>query len=929
MAVTFEQLVYIILSCYADDINIFGGSTEHGHILCIALMFRRLKRAGLRVDIAKIAFFVKTLQHLGFEFSEGHRRPAKHNIDKILKIKITTVKDVRSFRGMVMYYASFLGTDFQKLCGPINKYTCKGVRLPKKLPKDLNDSIEELKKRMAAYPVLRNPDFDKRFYVGVDASHEGIGGQLRQKHDGKFCVVAYFSSALTPKMRKYSSDMLELIGATVVCKRFRHYLRYRQFTIHADNIIAKYTKGKLHPGSLVKYVIELQEFDFVVEHVPGKQHHGPDLLSRAGARDCSAAVELLELEDKEYMVKMTVADTASREKADNKADSIILDRETWIQHQTKDKELSRLVRNDKRFAKKGGIWYYLDNGKCLAVVPETLKHTLLRTFHGLFAHRGARSVTRIIQRYAYWPGVRKYVKRWVAACVDCNRRKMNKLAIGIGKIAKQEQWPFRKICIDFVSRELPHTEEGYIYGLLVICSFTRFPVFIALKDKEPTSLGDKLFEHVFSIFGFPYVVHSDNEQCFVGPLKYIFRKFGVRRSTILPRHPEGNAHAERFMRYINTTLTVMLPRYPDWPHVAQIALFAYRAVIHETTGHSPFYLMFGREMVLPFNTVVGLDDTLNGQPSVDNLQGKDYQRYVDIMNARLTEAFKLVRRAQALLAMRNKTRRDEGRLQIEYAAGDPVYYNEPGASTNKQGRMRAEPVKSSEKVPRSWMFQWSGPHIVVRRATPLSYIIWHNTRNEKIRVHVTDLRLHHPFSKELFDTSTPPMQPSKGELPPQGVIPSAKKRPSKGTLCVYYLPEFDDDAICVLKYMGNDTYWWYGNYSSRTRTNLSPVSKFAKTQWLPGWVAHDNRIVYTDKKQIRKDWDPFTAHGSELRGYPILFDVRHGPNKKFSRPLVKYIERRIQTILTIGLNIGAPHPPRSSAECDSKSPHRFCNGTSR
>ena len=97
--------------------------------------------------------------------------------------------------------------------------------------------------------------------------------------------------------------------------------------------------------------------------------------------------------------------------------------------------------------------------------------------------------------------------------------------------------------------------------------------------------------------------------------------------------------------------------------------------------------------------------------------------------------------------------------------------------------------------------------------------------------------------------------------------------------------------------MGNDTYWWYGNYSSRTRTNLSPVSKFAKTQWLPGWVAHDNRIVYTDKKQIRKDWDPFTAHGSELRGYPILFDVQHGPNKKFSRPLVKYIERRIQTIL--------------------------------
>ena len=75
--------------------------------------------------------------------------------------------------------------------------------------------------------------------------------------------------------------------------------------------------------------------------------------------------------------------------------------------------------------------------------------------------------------------------------------------------------------------------------------------------------------------------------------------FWEGHTTIMATNHNGNAIAERMMRYMNASFTITLRRYSEWERVLPLILFAYRTMVHDTTGFSPFYLMFGRDPILP------------------------------------------------------------------------------------------------------------------------------------------------------------------------------------------------------------------------------------------------------------------------------------------------------------------------------------------
>jgi hypothetical protein len=80
-------------------------------------------------------------------------------------------------------------------------------------------------------------------------------------------------------------------------------------------------------------------------------------------------------------------------------------------------------------------------------------------------------------------------------------------------------------------------------------------------------------------------------------LAVMLKVFNVRHTTISVRHPQGNAHCERIMRWLNSSFTLLLPRYEQWPDYIDVILFVYRCSAHESLGLSPFFLQYGRHPV--------------------------------------------------------------------------------------------------------------------------------------------------------------------------------------------------------------------------------------------------------------------------------------------------------------------------------------------
>jgi len=83
----------------------------------------------------------------------------------------------------------------------------------------------------------------------------------------------------------------------------------------------------------------------------------------------------------------------------------------------------------------------------------------------------------------------------------------------------------------------------------------------------------------------------------------------------------------------------------DWDAKLPMVAFAYRTSVHESTGYTPFYLMFGREARLPADLVYGSPETDETTPS---------DEFVDARREALREAYQTTRETLGQAAQHRK-----------------------------------------------------------------------------------------------------------------------------------------------------------------------------------------------------------------------------------------------------------------------------------
>ena len=97
------------------------------------------------------------------------------------------------------------------------------------------------------------------------------------------------------------------------------------------------------------------------------------------------------------------------------------------------------------------------------------------------------------------------------------------------------------------------------------------------------------FDKIFSEFGIPIKVKSDNGPPFNGVAFKNFAKYmGFDHKPIQPEHPESNGVAEKFNANLEKVIHTAKVESKNWRQELNIILRNYRATHHSTTIENSF-----------------------------------------------------------------------------------------------------------------------------------------------------------------------------------------------------------------------------------------------------------------------------------------------------------------------------------------------------
>lgn len=79
-----------------------------------------------------------------------------------------------------------------------------------------------------------------------------------------------------------------------------------------------------------------------------------------------------------------------------------------------------------------------------------------------------------------------------------------------------------------------------------------------------------------------------------------------------PYHSAGNGAVERtFRTYQNMLSKYITEQNPDFDEFLPSITFCYNTSIHEMTGETPFFLMYGRDPRFPIENILTAHNTVN------------------------------------------------------------------------------------------------------------------------------------------------------------------------------------------------------------------------------------------------------------------------------------------------------------------------------
>lgn len=514
--------------------------------------------------------------------------------------------------------------------------TRKNVRFVWSL--ECQNSFDKIKDKLSAIPLLAYPDINKPYTLFTDASMSHVSACLVQEDKPIF----FLSHKLSETQQKWSTIEKEGFGIYYALQKLDHYLHNSQFTIVTDHKpLIHILDSPIQNKKIQLWALSISGYNCKIEHLPGKQNVIADFFSRPPMTDKETESESKfepQINDNPYKIKpvnnvqslsinvinshdLDPKQVANKEyepqdsfvqpipaftnlcmKTEQNKDPAIVQIKMLLTHgDSKKPEL-------KKFIIVENILYYLSNPdeepSLRLYVPTHLRALVIQDYHDNNGHPGTQRMFATVRTKYFWPNLFKELHNYVSTCVDCQTRNLTKVKAPL-KETNTPLFPFSVISID-ICGPYEKTISNNRYIICFIDVFSGYPEAFAAPDKKSQTVIDLLLNEIYPRYGCPLqIIHDRGSEFMSSAFREVLHEMNIDNVTCTAYHPESNAKQERMHRVLHDILAKRIQgNTRQWDVHLNMSLAGIRFNVSSSSKHSPYYLLYNRDPILPIDNLL-------------------------------------------------------------------------------------------------------------------------------------------------------------------------------------------------------------------------------------------------------------------------------------------------------------------------------------
>ena len=235
------------------------------------------------------------------------------------------------------------------------------------------------------------------------------------------------------------------------------------------------------------------------------------------------------------------------------------------------------------------------------VVPLILRDPLLVLGHKRNGQSGSRRTYNTLKRSYYWPNMKKEVFFHCKNCSECILQNQTITETQFGTFTTLEG-PMQFICMDIVGPISPVSSKGNRFCLTVVNMLTGYTMAVAIPNKSAETVVKAYMDHVYSIFGgSSHMLTDDGSEFRNDMFDEVCGKLGIKRVYSPVYTLQSNGKLEGFHRFFKACISKHIQgNQLEWDEIVPLATPAYNFFPCQSSRESPFVLMFGRDPITPF-----------------------------------------------------------------------------------------------------------------------------------------------------------------------------------------------------------------------------------------------------------------------------------------------------------------------------------------